>query len=80
MANFTRRRMSGGSRRRLGGRKSARKSHRRRRKRTRRATRKRRGGDLGTDLLPFLFMGMKHGYQRARGHKVHKKKKSKGHH
>lgn len=78
MVKYTRRASVGGSRRRYGGKKTARKSHRK----GRRKTRKRRGGDLGTDLLPFIFMGMKHGYQKARGHKVHRKKKNsrKGHH
>ena len=77
MVKYTRRARTGGSRKRFGGRKTARRNHRR----GGRKTRRRRGGDLGTDLLPFIFMGMKHGYQKARGHKVHRKKKSrKGRH
>tara|TARA_Y100000591_G_scaffold272663_1_gene248257 strand:+ start:191 stop:412 length:222 start_codon:yes stop_codon:yes gene_type:complete len=73
MARQTRR-MYGGSRRRVGGKKTARKTKRRG------GTRKRRGGDLGTNLLPFLLMAAKHGYQRARGHNVHRKKSKKRRH
>lgn len=73
MARQTRR-MYGGSRRRIGGKKNARKT---KRNKKRVGTRKRRGGDLGTNLLPFLLMAAKHGYQRARGHHVHRKKSKK---
>ena len=60
---------------RKGGRKGGRATrkhtkHQRHRRGTRHNGRRRHGGDLGTDLLPFLLMGMKHGYQRTRGHKA----------
>ena len=80
MARLTRRRILGGSRKKHGTRKSRRtrhhkKHHRKGRKSTRRHRRSRRGGDLGTNLLPFAFMAAKHGYQRARGHHASKKRK-----
>ena len=76
MTKYTRK-AYGGSRRRIGGKKTVRKTKKSKR---RGGTRKRRGGDLGTNLLPFLLMAAKHGYQRARGHHVHRKKSKKRRH
>lgn len=79
MARFTKRRILGGSRKKHGARKTRRtKHHKKHHRKGRKSTRRRRGGDLGTNLLPFALMAAKHGYQRARGHHVSKKKKQRG--